>query len=46
MLENRMVLDDDYIENDSNYEDYLEYLAEKDDKNYDDEIWKRINKED
>ncbi|MBO6233224.1 MAG: hypothetical protein J6N78_04115, partial [Clostridia bacterium] len=36
MLENRMVLDDDYIENDSNYEDYLEYLAEKDDQDYDD----------
>ena len=36
MLENRMVLDDDYIENDSNYEDYLEYLEEKDDQDYDD----------
>lgn len=46
MLENRMVIDDDYIENDGNYEDFLEYLAEKDDQNYDDEIWERMNRED
>ena len=44
MLENRMVLDElDYIENDE-YDNYLEYLAEEDDRRYEDEIFERMNK--
>ena len=36
MLENRMVLDElDYIENDE-YDNYLEHLAEEDDRRYED----------
>lgn len=44
MLENRMVLDElDYIENDE-YDNYLEHLAEEDDRRYEDEIFERMNK--
>lgn len=43
MLENRMVLDElDYIENDE-YDNYLEHLAEEDDKRYEDEIFERMS---
>ncbi len=43
MLENRMVLDElDYIENDE-YENYLEHLAEEDDRRYEDEIFERMS---
>ena len=42
MLENKMVLDElDYIENDE-YENYLEHLAEEDDRRYEDEIFERL----
>ena len=44
MLENRMVLDElDYIENDE-YDNYLEYLVEEDDRRYEDEIFERMSK--
>ena len=43
MLENKMVLDElDYIENDK-YENYLEHLAEEDDRRYEDEIFERMS---
>ncbi len=43
MLENRMVLDElDYIENDE-YDNYLEHLAEEDDRRYEDEIFERMS---
>ena len=43
MLENRMVLDElDYIENDE-YDNYLEHLAEEDDRRYEDEILERMS---
>ena len=43
MLENRMVLDElDYIENDE-YDNYLEHLAEEDDRKYEDEIFERMS---
>ena len=43
MLENRMVLDElDYIENDE-YDNYLEHLAEEDDRRYEDEIFEEMN---
>lgn len=42
MLENRMVLDElDYIENDE-YDNYLEYLEEEDDRRYEDEIFEKL----
>ena len=42
MLENKMVLDElDYIENDE-YDNYLEHLAEEDDRRYDDEIFEKL----
>ena len=45
MLENRIVVDEeDYIINDE-YENYLEYLNEEDDKRYEDEIFERISEE-
>ncbi len=45
MLENRMVVDEeDYIINDE-YENYLEYLNEEDDRRYEDEIFERMSKE-
>lgn len=41
MLENRMVLDEElYIENDA--EEYLEYLSQKEDERYEDEIFEKI----
>lgn len=43
MLENRMVTDD-YIETNNDYDSYLEYLLEKDDEYYEDEIFERLNK--
>ena len=43
MLENKMILDElDYIENDE-YDNYLEHLAEEDDRRYEDEIFERIS---
>lgn len=43
MLENKMVLDElDYIENDE-YDNYLEHLAEEDDRRYEDEIFEEMN---
>lgn len=43
MLENRMVLDElDYIENDE-YDNYLEHLAEEDDRRYEDKIFERMS---
>lgn len=43
MLENRMVLDKlDYVENDE-YDNYLEHLAEEDDRKYEDEIFERMS---
>ncbi len=43
MLENRMVLDElDYVENDE-YDNYLEHLAEEDDRRYEDEIFERMS---
>lgn len=38
MLENRMVIDDEYEEI-KNYDDYLENLLEEDDRRYEDEIF-------
>ena len=42
-LENRIVLDDelDYIENDE-YNNYLEHLAEEDDRRNEDEIFEKL----
>lgn len=37
MLENRMVTDDFYIENDD-YDNYLEHLLEKDDEYWEDDL--------
>lgn len=43
MLENKMIIDDDlYIENDA--EEYLEYLLEEDDRNYEDYIFDEMEK--
>ena len=43
MLENKMIIDDDlYIENDA--EEYLEYLLEEDDRNYEDYIFENMEK--
>ena len=43
MLENRMIIDEEiYIENDE-YENYLEYLNEEDDRKYEDEIFERMS---
>lgn len=44
MLENRTVVED-YIEKDNNYEEYLEYLNEEDDRRYEDEIFERLSEE-
>ena len=44
MLENRMVVDD-YIETNNDYDSYLEYLLEKDDEHYEDEIYERLSEE-
>lgn len=45
MLENRMVVnEEDYIINDE-YENYLEYLNEEDDRRYEDEIFERMSEE-
>ncbi len=43
MLENKMVIEDLYIENDS--EEYLEHLYEEDDREYEDEIFERLSGE-
>lgn len=42
MLENRMV-EDDYIETNNDYDRYLEYLLEKEDEQYEDEIYERLS---
>lgn len=44
MLENRMV-EGDYIETNNDYDSYLEYLLEKDDEHYEDEIYERLGEE-
>ena len=42
MLENRMVLDElDYVEN-YEYDNYLEYLLEEDDRRYEDKIFEEL----
>lgn len=42
MLENKMILDElDYIENDE-YDNYLEHLAEEDDRRYEDEVFEEL----
>lgn len=43
-LENRMV-EEDYIESNKDYDRYLEYLLEKDDEHYEQEIYERLSKE-
>ena len=43
MIENKMILDElEYIENDE-YDNYLEYLAEEEDRRYEDEIFEKLN---
>lgn len=44
MLENRMI-EEDYIETNNDYDSYLEYLLEKDDEQYEDEIDERLSEE-
>lgn len=44
MLENRMIAEA-YIEDDTNYEERMQVLSEKDDQDYEDEIWDEINRE-
>jgi hypothetical protein len=44
MLENRMI-EEDYIETNNDYDSYLEYLLEKNDENYNDEIYGRVSEE-
>lgn len=44
MLENRMI-EEDYIETNNDYDSYLEYLLEKNDENYNDEIYERLSEE-
>ena len=44
MLENRMI-EVDYIETNNDYDSYLEYLLEKDDEHYEDEIYERLSEE-
>ena len=44
MLESRMV-EDYYIETNNDYDSYLEYLLEKDDEHYEDEIYERLSEE-
>ena len=41
MLENRMVIDDEFEETE-NYDDYLEHLLEEDDRKYEDEIFNEM----
>ena len=43
MLENRMV-EDDYIETNNDYDSYID-LLEKDDEQYEDEIYERLSEE-
>ena len=41
-LENRVILDElNYIEN-NKYDNYLEYLAEEDDRRYEDKIFEKL----
>ncbi len=44
MLENRMV-EDDYIETNNDYDSYIEHLLEKDDEQYEGEIYERLSEE-
>lgn len=44
MLENRMI-EEDYIETNNDYDSYLECLLEKNDENYNDEIYERVSEE-
>lgn len=44
MLENRMI-EEDYIETNNDYDSYSEYLLEKNDENYNDEIYGRVSEE-
>lgn len=41
-LENRMI-EEDYIESNNDYDRYLEYLLEKDDEYYEEEIYERLS---
>lgn len=44
MLENRMIAEA-YIETNEDYDAYLQYLLEKDDERYEDEIFERLSEE-
>ena len=44
MIENRMIAEA-YIEDDTNFEERMQFLLEKDDQDYEDEIWDEINRE-
>lgn len=44
MLENRMV-EDEYIEEIDDYNEYLEHLHEEEDRRYEDEIYERLSEE-
>lgn len=45
MLENRIITDD-FIEVDNDYDRYLKYLFEEDDRNYEDKIFERLSDKD
>lgn len=42
-LENRMVINETSHMSKNEYEDYLEYLLEEDDRRYEDEIFERMS---
>ena len=39
------MIEEDYIESNKDYDRYLEYLLEKDDEHYEEEIYERLSKE-
>ncbi len=41
MIENRLITEA-YIEDDTNYEERMKFLLEKDDKDYEDEIFEKL----
>lgn len=43
MLENRMILDEPNYKENYKYDDYLEYLAEENDRRYEDKIFERMS---
>lgn len=44
MIENRMIAEA-YIEDDTNFEERMQFLLEKDDQDYEDEIYERLSEE-